>query len=159
MKIQSIDKVNKEKKGRNTQEKGKENEEMKILKKKEEKSSQENADTVQFRGTLIKNQNKNNLIETKISLRCNLAAQFIKGNKERGIVSQYPNKCKKYVTKILKENFIYRRMAEKWTTSTPRPAETPDSEEEYNEFMGFEKSSGSYRNIEDEMSSIDSSFY
>ena len=51
-------------------------------------------------------------------------------------------------------------MSEKIVTSTPRPVGTPaDREDDLSDFIGFEKMRESYRDIEEEMSSIDSSFY
>ena len=51
-------------------------------------------------------------------------------------------------------------MADRIVTSTPRHAGTiVEDEEESIDFAGFEQLAGKYRDIEDEMSSIDNSFY
>ena len=86
MKIQSIDKANKVKKGRKVQKEDMKNEENRTLRKEEEEIDQKNADTVQFCGTIKNIQNEIKKIELNKTLRCNFAAQFKKGVSERGIV-------------------------------------------------------------------------
>ena len=124
--------------------------------------------TVQFSGTnkavyneqlsKIENKSKNGKFDK--TLRCNLTAQFKRGNSERGIVPQHPNRFRKYIDKVLKEISIYRRMSERIVTSTPRQVGIPvEGEEDCIDFLGFEKTTESYRDIEEEMSSIDTSFY
>ena len=50
-------------------------------------------------------------------------------------------------------------MADRIVTSTPRQAEyIEEDEDESEDFVGFEQLTGKYREMEDEMSSIDNSF-
>ena len=136
MKIQSIDALTKGRRKGLQKEEPKRNGNTIARGKEEEEKKQEKAVTVQFRGTeksKSKNRNKRNELmkmEKIITPKCNLAAQFERGTNVRGIVLQHPNKCKRYVTKILKESFFFRKMAEKLITSTPRPTGAPEEREE-----------------------------